>query len=152
MFWDTWSDSRACRWMRMNRRGSLRAHGGRLTWLTRSPFWRTPKSKPAEDYYTMFNSAKARFTQLPDWKSAGEQMLAHYSPDGSSRMTCCTVVGSLLIYFCLHPQEQDRHWGNSDWDFQLYPLSTCNRTTKKQKISAHKFQYYTRHTSNTGSV
>ncbi len=44
---ETWSDSRACLWMRMKSRGSFLAHGGRFTWFTRSLFCRTPKSKPA---------------------------------------------------------------------------------------------------------
>lgn len=46
--WETWSDSSACRWIRINRRGSLRAQGGKFTWLTLSPFWRTPKSNPVK--------------------------------------------------------------------------------------------------------
>lgn len=45
--WETWSDSRACLWMRMKSRGSFLAQGGRFTWFTRSLFCRTPKSKPA---------------------------------------------------------------------------------------------------------
>ena len=79
--WETCSDSSACRWIRMNRRGSLRAQGGKFTWFTLSPFWRTPKSKPVQANFMNQQQWKMYEGQKSNWGLRSERKMITLSVD-----------------------------------------------------------------------
>ena len=72
-FCETWNDSSACRWIKINNRESFPDQGGKVTWWTSFPFWRSPKLK-----FSLFtkNSGKKKNSGMSSFTSVAESWLA----------------------------------------------------------------------------